>query len=64
VSGSVERAVRAPDNGRPLLVSNYTEAELIGQERIWIWSGVLLSALAVAALLWGYVQRYEVRVAP
>ncbi|HEX7981696.1 MAG TPA: GIDE domain-containing protein [Gemmatimonadaceae bacterium] len=63
-SGVVERAVRAPEDGRPLLVSNYTEAELIGQERIWVWSGALLSALAVAALMWGYVQRFEVRVVP
>ena len=63
-SGIVERTVRAPEDGRRLLVSNYTEAELIGQERLWVWCGVLLSTLAVAALLWGYVQRYEVRVAP
>jgi hypothetical protein len=63
-SGTVERSIRAPEDGRPLLVSNYTEAELIGQERIWIWSGALLSALAVAALMWGYVQRYDVRVGP
>lgn len=63
-AGAIERSVRAPEDGRPLLVSNYTEAELIGQERIWIWSGVLLSVLAVAALLWGYLQRYEVRVVP
>jgi E3 ubiquitin ligase len=63
-TGAIERSVRAPEDGRPLLVSNYTEAELIGQERIWIWSGVLLSVLAVAALLWGYLQRYEVRVVP
>jgi hypothetical protein len=63
-SGALERSVRAPEDGRRLLVSNYTEAELIGQERIWIWSGALLSALAVAAMIWGYVQRYEVRIAP
>jgi len=63
-SGTVERAVRAPEDGRRLLVSNYTEAELMGQERIWIWSGALLSALVVAVLMWGYVQRYEVPVAP
>jgi hypothetical protein len=62
--GAVERSVRAPEDGRRLLVSNYTEAELIRQEWIWIWSGMLLSALAVAALVWGYVQRYEVRVTP
>jgi hypothetical protein len=64
VSGVIERSVRVPEDGRRLLVSNYTEAELIGQERIWIWSGALLSALAVVTLLWGYVQRYEVRVTP
>jgi len=63
-TGAIERSVRAPEDGRPLLVSNYTEAELIWQERIWIWSGVFLSVLAVAALLWGYLQRYEVRVVP
>jgi hypothetical protein len=63
-SGAVERAVRAAEDGRRLLVSNYTEAELIGQERIWIWSGALVFALATAALMWGYVQRYEVALAP
>ncbi len=63
-AGAIERSVRAPEDGRRLLVSNYTEAELIGQERIWIWSGVLLSALAAAALVWGYAQRYDVRVTP
>ena len=56
--------MRAPEDGRRLLVSNYTEAELIGHERRWILAGVLLSALAMAALVWGYVQRYEVRVMP
>ena len=64
MSGVIERSVRVPEDGRRLLVSNYTEAELLGQERIWIWSGALLSALTVAALVWGYVQRYEVRVTP
>ena len=63
-SGGVERSVRVPEDGRRLLVSNYSEAELIAQERLWIWSGALLAALAVAVLMWGYVQRYEVQIAP
>jgi hypothetical protein len=63
-TGAVQRTVRMPEDGRRLLVSNYTEAELIGQERIWIWSGMLLFVLTVAALLWGYVQRYDVQVSP
>jgi hypothetical protein len=64
VSGAVERTVRAPEDGRRLLVSNYSEAELMRQERIWIWSGTLLALLAAATLLWGYVQRYEVVTVP
>jgi hypothetical protein len=64
ISGTVERTVRAPEDGRRLLVSNYSEAELMRHERIWIWSGTLLSLLAVATLLWGYVQRYEVLAVP
>jgi hypothetical protein len=63
-SGVIERSVRAPEDGRRLLVSNYTEAELIGQQGIWIWSGLLLFLLSVMALAWGYVQRYEVLTAP
>jgi hypothetical protein len=63
-SGALERSVRAPDDGRRLLVSNYSEAELIGQERICIWSGALLFILVVTTMAWGYVQRYEVPVTP
>jgi len=63
-SGAIQRTLRMPEDGRRLLVSNYTEAELIGQERIWIWSGVLLFVLTVAVLHWGYVQRYGVQVSP
>jgi len=63
-SGVIERSVRAPEDGRRLLVSNYTEEELIGQQRIWIWSGVLVFLLCALALAWWYVQRYEVLTAP
>jgi hypothetical protein len=63
-TGVVERIVRAPEDGRRLLVSNFTEAELIGQERLWIWSGTLLFLLTALALAWLYAQRYEVRVTP
>jgi hypothetical protein len=64
VTGVVGRTVRAPADGRRLLVSNYTEAELIAQERMWIWSGTLVFLLTVMALAWGYAQRYGVPVAP
>jgi len=63
-TGVVERIVRAPEDGRRLLVSNFTEAELIGQERLWIWSGTLLFLLTALAVAWVYAQRYEVRVTP
>ena len=62
--GVIERIVRAPEDGRRLLVSNFTETELIAQERLWIWSGTLLFLLALLALAWVYAQRYEVAVAP
>jgi len=45
-------------------VSNFTETELIAQERLWIWSGTLLFLLTALALAWVYAQRYEVRVTP
>jgi hypothetical protein len=63
-TGVVERIVRAPEDGRRLLVSNFTEAELIGQERLWIWGGTLVFLLTMLALAWVYAQRYEVPVAP
>jgi len=63
-SGAVERSVRAPEDGRQLLVSNYTEKELIVREWLWVLGGLLLCGLATASLMWGYVQRYEVHVMP
>jgi len=63
-SGAVERSVRAPEDGRQLLVSNYTEKELIVREWLWVLGGLLLCGLATASLMWGYVQRYEAHVMP
>jgi hypothetical protein len=63
-TGVIERMVRASEDGRRLLVSNFTEAELIGQERLWIWGGTLVFLLTVLVLAWMYAQRYEVRVTP
>jgi hypothetical protein len=60
-SGTVERRVHVPENGRRFLISSCTEAQLIVQERLWAWGGLVVGTLAVVTLAWGYVQRYEVR---
>lgn len=62
--GSTARRVRLPEDGRHLIVSNYSEAELIRRELLFLALGGVLVVLAVAAIFWGYAQRYQVRAFP
>lgn len=62
--GGTVRRVRVPEDGRPLVVSNYSEDELVQRERYWLLSGALLLVVSVATVLWGYAQRYEVQTIP
>jgi hypothetical protein len=64
VNASIRRHVRVAQNGRRLLVSNFTEDELVFGERVWFWSGVTIFALATLLLAWAYYQRYHVIVTP
>lgn len=62
--GSSERHLRVAENGRRLLVTNFSEEQLARMQRWWLWSGAALSAAAVLVLAWSYVQRYQVLTAP
>ena len=64
VGGTTARRVRLPDDGRRLLVSNYSERQLIRRERIWLALGTVLVALCIIGILWGAAQRYGVRAVP
>lgn len=59
-----ERHVRVAQNGKRLFVSTYTEAQLIAMERVWLFAGLALCAVAAALLAWGWVQRYNVTTVP
>jgi hypothetical protein len=64
-SGStVTRRVRLPEDGRRLVVSNYSEARLIVREMAWLVLGAVAVVISVSAITWGYAQRYQVRVLP
>ncbi|MGV3709102.1 MAG: hypothetical protein ACO1Q7_09695 [Gemmatimonas sp.] len=65
--GSTGKAVRLltkSKDGRKLLVSNYSEAELIWMEKMWFAIGMTIFAAGVIIMAWAYVHRYQVRVAP
>jgi hypothetical protein len=62
--GVTTRRIRQPEDGRRLIVANYSEAELIRRERRWLVVGGTLLLLSVATILWGAVQRYGVRTMP
>lgn len=64
-SGSaVTRRVRLPEDGRRLIVSNYSEARLIAREAVWLVLGGVALVVSLSAIMWGYAQRYQVRVMP
>jgi hypothetical protein len=58
------KRVRLPEDGRRLIVSNYSEAQLIRRETIWLVFGAALVVLATTVICWGYAQRYGVRAVP
>jgi hypothetical protein len=62
--GATTRRVRLPEDGRRLIVSNYTEGQLIWREMLWLALGGLFVVLAVAAIFWGYAQRFQVVAIP
>ena len=63
-AGATTRRVRLPEDGRRLIVSNYSEAQLIWREMFWLALGGLFVVLAVAAIFWGYAQRFQVVAMP
>ena len=64
VAGRTTRRIRLPEDGRRLLVSNYSEARLIARETVWLFLGAVLVVLSVSAIFWGYAQRFQVRTIP
>jgi hypothetical protein len=64
VAGTTTRCVRLPEDGRRLLVSNYSKARLIAREMLWLVLGAVLVVLSVSVIFWGYAQRFQVRSIP
>ena len=64
VGGAHARSVGIAADGRRLLVSNLSEAELMRRERIQLWLGAAVSAASAMLLAWSYVQRYRVAGIP
>jgi hypothetical protein len=62
--GACTRHVQMAEDGRRLLVSNYSRDELIRRERLWLWTGTIAFALSVGVMAWVYVQRYHVAGIP
>lgn len=62
--GEVVRRLKVANNGRRLLVSNYSESQLVGQEMFWAAIGLTIFAMSVTVLAWSYAQRYHVAAMP
>lgn len=62
--GKATRRVRLPEDGRRLIVSNYSEGQLIWRETLWLAFGAVLTTIAVAVIFWGYEQRFLVSGVP
>jgi hypothetical protein len=63
-TGQEIRLLTKAKDGRKLLVSNFSESELISMEKMWFTLGMTIFAMGMTILIWSYVQRYNVRVAP
>ncbi len=63
-NGNRVRTLKVAGNGRQLLVSNYSEAQLVFTERLWLWVGLGVGTASILVLLWSYQQRYHVIALP
>ncbi|MEP6763172.1 MAG: GIDE domain-containing protein [Gemmatimonadaceae bacterium] len=62
--GGDKRTLRVAQNGRPLLVSNYSEEELMSFEKLWFVVGVIVFAAAALFLAWCFYQRHRGLLTP
>lgn len=62
--GAPVKHLRVAQDGRKLLVSNYSESELIWMEKLWMYVGSAVCLLSLLLLAWSFYQRYQVQVAP
>lgn len=63
-TGTPVKYLRVAKDGRRMLVSNYSENELISMSKLWCATGLSICALSLALLAWSYFQRYHVSIAP
>lgn len=63
-SGTTTKYLRVAKDGRRLLVSNYSESELISMSKLWCGMGLFICALSLMLLGWSYFQRYHVATTP
>ncbi|MEP6781297.1 MAG: GIDE domain-containing protein [Gemmatimonadaceae bacterium] len=59
-----QRSVRVAPNGRRLLVSNYSEEELMSFEKLWLVAGVIAFVATALFLAWCFYQRYRGPLSP
>lgn len=62
--GTPVKHLRVAQDGRKLLVSNYSESELIWTEKMWMYVGGAVCVFSLLLLAWSFYQRYHVQVAP
>jgi hypothetical protein len=62
--GETVKWLRAPNDGRQLLVSNIDEGSLMLFSKLWFGTGVTVFALSAILLAWSFHQRYGVIFEP
>jgi hypothetical protein len=63
-NGEPRRMLRVAEDGRRLLVSNYSQRQLIAVERAWLIVGATVFVLAVGTLVLSFQARYRVATIP
>lgn len=58
------RTLRVAQSGRQLLVSNYSEEELMSFEKLWFVVGAIVFIASVLFLAWCFYQRYRGPLSP
>ena len=64
VGGATRRELHAPIDGRTYVISNFSQAQLMGMQQAWKWAGIFAFVVSVLVLGFSCYERYGVNAVP